>query len=542
VDAVSQLHSLLLITAAAATGAGAAALAPGAQPAAVQALTMGMPSLAVSADGRFVAFESRESLTPDDVSPAVDIYVLDRATRAITLESAQLVATDGAGDNSRPQLSANGRFVVFTSGADLAHAGGGERFPRVFLRDRERGTTRCLSVGVNAHGEQGSREQSNGASSEAVISADGSVVAFTSQATNLVSGSGPDSDGSDVYLWRRDTQTLSRIARDELRHLRDIDAPVLAVYEASLSADGGQIAFTVMFDQFETRDTLMERRGVARRKLTRVYVKDLRTGVIERAGCPTQERDACERGRDFRPVLSANGRFVAFASTANDRVKDDGNQLTDVLLFDRQTRAVTLVSRTPSGRSGNEASWAPAVSGDGRFVTFESRASNLVCERHCAEPDADRNLVSDIFLFDRDSGIVSRVSGGDEPWWDASVGPAIDEAGDVIAFSSAHAMGPEDWRGDFDLFVWARQALTWRPPQTPVAFRRSYNAPADGATADLLRPFCRTCDAAGAPGARGAGPGALGRRHLLEEPRRRDRRPARGDARGAARGPYRGAL
>jgi Tol biopolymer transport system component len=485
-----SLQSLLILTAAVATGAGA--LEPGARPAAVQGLTMGIPSVAVSANGRFVAFESRESLVPEDVSPAVDIYVLDRVTRALTFESAIVAPTARTGDSSHPQLSADGRFIVFTSGADLADAGTGDRFPRVFLRDRERGTSQCLSLGTNG-------EQSNGSSSEAAISADGNTVAFTSQATNLLSGPDPNGRTSDVYVWRRDTQTLSRMS---IADIHDIDAPILATYEASLSADGQQVAFTVMLNQPETRDAFMEKRGVARRKVTRVYVKDLRSGVIERAGCPTPmpDRGACGRGRDFRPALSGDGRFVAFASTASERVKDDGNGLSDVFLFDRQTRALQLVSRTSSGKSGNEASSSPAISGDGRFVAFESRAGNLLCERRCPESSADLNLVADVFLFDREAAAVSRVSGDDnQPWWDASVGPAIDEVGEVIAFSSAHAMGPEDWRGDFDLFLWVRQSLTWRTPRTPVAVRRSYNAPADVAPADLVRPFCRTCDPAWTP-------------------------------------------
>lgn len=506
---------------------------------------MGLPTISVSGDGRFVAFESREGLVPEDVSPAVDIYVLDRATGVVTLETTPFAPTDSHGDSGHPQLSADGRFIVFTSGADLTHTQPTDRFPRIFLRDRERGTLLCLSVGPNGQFPDGS-------SSEPVISADGNIVAFTSQATNLVAGPDANGSGSDVYVWRRESQTLSRISLGEVQ---DEGARVMAIYEPSLSGDGQQVAFTVMFDRTESRNSLMERRGVARRKVTRVYVADLRSGIVERVGCSTTGRDACASGRDFRPALSADGHFVAFTSTAPDRVKDDDNSLSDVFLYDRQTHALQIVSRSPSGKSGNEASSSAALSADGHFVSFESRASNLVCERHCSEADADRNLVSDVFLFDRESGAMSRISvGGDGPWWDASVGPAIDARGDVIAFSSGHAMGPQDWRGDFDLFVWARQALTWTIAPTPVALatpdggtarvRRSYNAPADAdaAAADLVRSFRRTCDAAGTPGAAGARTGALGRCRDLEEPWWRAGRAARGDARRAARGPHRGAL
>ena len=153
------------------------------------------------------------------------------------------------------------------------------------------------------------------------------------------------------------------------------------------------------------------------------------------------------------PVISADGRFVAFVSRATNLAARDRNRLPDVFLYEMSTREVTLVSRGMGGGTANGASINPAISGDGRFVVFQSDASDMACVR-CAPGEEDINLVPDVFLFDRTTRAVTCISsdpGGG--WLEESGAPSIDARGQVVAFTSRHPISPRDVAYDFDLFV-----------------------------------------------------------------------------------------
>ena len=105
-----------------------------------------------------------------------------------------------------------------------------------------------------------------------------------------------------------------------------------------------------------------------------------------------------------RPAISADGRFVAFRSDATNLVPGDTNGATDVFVRDRQTGTTRRVSVGPGGAQGNGGSFMPAISADGRFVAFESSATNLV--------PGDTNDMEDMFVHDRQTGTTRRVSVG----------------------------------------------------------------------------------------------------------------------------------
>jgi hypothetical protein len=114
------------------------------------------------------------------------------------------------------------------------------------------------------------------------------------------------------------------------------------------------------------------------------------------------------------------------------------------------TGHVELISRNEEGRAANGRSANPALSGDGRLVAFQSDASNLVAPGRAE----DFNLLSDVFLFDRTTGGMRRVSTDDHNCWlEPSSRPAIDASASVVAFSSKHPTGSADIRSDFDLYV-----------------------------------------------------------------------------------------
>src|SRR3990172_651309 len=153
------------------------------------------------------------------------------------------------------------------------------------------------------------------------------------------------------------------------------------------------------------------------------------------------------------PAISADGGFVAFHSAASILVPGDANGKLDVFVHDRATGTKERVSVDSAGAEGNDSSWVPAISGDGRFVAFESWATNLVLG------DGDTYSFRDVFLRDRLSGATERVSvsiEGDEPNAE-SLGPAISADGRFVAFSSsASNLVPGDF-GYPDIFVRDRQ-------------------------------------------------------------------------------------
>lgn len=93
-----------------------------------------------------------------------------------------------------------------------------------------------------------------------------------------------------------------------------------------------------------------------------------------------------------------------------------------------------------------------------RFVAFQSQASDLICARRCPAAVEDINLLSDVFLFDRVTSLMIRISAGPSGGWaEESAAPQFDAGGDIIAFTSRHPIDSHDDRNDFDLFVRVRE-------------------------------------------------------------------------------------
>jgi Tol biopolymer transport system component len=155
------------------------------------------------------------------------------------------------------------------------------------------------------------------------------------------------------------------------------------------------------------------------------------------------------------PQLSADGRFVAFESFASNLVSGDTNGILDIFVHDRQTSTTTLVSVASDGTQADGGSESPAVSADGRFVAFESVASNLV--------PGDTNGAFDVFVHDRQTGAVTRVSVASDGTQadNTSRSASISADGRFVAFHSfATNLVQPDTNPDFDVFVHDRQTGT----------------------------------------------------------------------------------
>jgi len=239
-------------------------------------------------------------------------------------------------------------------------------------------------VSVASDGAQG-----NGYSTYPSVSTDGRYVAFSSDATNLVIG---DTNGScDIFVRDRQTGQTTRvsIATDGTQG-NDI-LGCTADNKPSISANGRYVTFWTDANNLVNGDT---------NNSSDVFVHDQQTGETTRVSVATDGT----QGNSYSRVssISADGRYVAFSSEANNLVIGDTNNRGDVFVHDRQTGQTTRVSLASDGTQGNIESWFPSISADGRYVAFTSWASNLV--------SGDTNGYGDVFVHDRQSGGTMRVS------------------------------------------------------------------------------------------------------------------------------------
>ena len=212
---------------------------------------------------------------------------------------------------------------------------------------------------------------------------------------------------------------------------------------ASISADSRYVAFESGASNLVAGDT---------NELQDIFVRDRQTGQTTRVSVASDGAQANDRS--LEPKISADGRFVAFGSTASNLVPGDTNGYKDVFVHDRQTGQTTRVSVASGGAQGNERTWYHNISLDGRFVVFSSAANNLV-------PD-DTNGYTDVFVHDRQTGQTTRVSvasdGAQGNRSSSTSEPSISADGRYVAFSSlAGNLVPGDTNDTYDVFVHDRQ-------------------------------------------------------------------------------------
>ncbi len=295
----------------------------------------------------------------------------------------------------------------------------------------------------------------NGASSFPRVSADGRYVVFQSRASNLVEG---DENGtSDIFVYDRDTATL-RLVSVGLDGAPANDSSITP----AISDDGRVIAFA------SRATNLVE--GSFTERFERIYVVDWQDGAIELASVSTTGTPG--NRISFLPDLTADGGQVAFKSEAFNLVPNDTNGVPDVFVRDRGAGTTERVSVDSFGNQGNGLSGGPGISGDGRFVAFVSFASNFV-------PD-DGNGFSDVYVYDRfppdrDQGLIARVTIAINDFGEPNEGVpdfpvSISSDGRWIAFSSsASNLVPNDLNNDVDVFLACNpfDAFACAPP-TPI--------------------------------------------------------------------------
>ena len=360
----------------------------------------------ISGTGRFVTFMSlADNLVPRDSNQQYDIFVRD-VSDARTLLVSRPSGTTGFsnGRSSWPAIAAGGRFVAFQSFATNLVDGDHNGHADVFVRDLRGLSTRVVSRANGAFG--------NGDSLDPAISRNGRFIAFQSFAGNLVPGD--DNARADVFL--RDMRTgstrlVSRpTAAGAIAAGGDSDNP-------AMSPDGRFIAFESSAGNLAGRDT----NGVED-----VFVRDVKRGTTRLV---SRARDgATGNGPSYMASISANGRYIAFASRASNLVASDDNGAEDVFVRDMRTGRTTLVSPHANGGTSARTIY-PSLSGDGQLVAFHSDANDIV--------PGDRNGVGDVFVRDlRARRTVLLSAGGDAASDDYSGGPAMSADGRYVAYAS----------------------------------------------------------------------------------------------------------
>ena len=215
---------------------------------------------------------------------------------------------------------------------------------------------------------------------------------------------------------------------------------------SAISADGRYVTFRSDATNLVPGDT---------NEATDIFVRDRQTGTTRRVS--VSSGGAQGNAGSFIPALSADGRFVAFKSFATNLVPGDTNGMEDTFVHDRQTGTTRRVSVGAGGVQGNGHSLNPAISADGRYVAFESDATNLV--------PGDTNEATDVFVRDRQTGTTRRVSvsSGGVQGNNTSFSQALSADGRFVAFrSDATNLVPGDTNGMGDVFVRDRQTGTTR--------------------------------------------------------------------------------
>lgn len=391
--------------------------------------------VAISADGRYVVFNSdADNLVTDDNDAVSNAYVRDRVTGTTELISLPS-GTDGSGNDGGSEGSAitpDGRFVLFGSESANIAGNNNDTYTNMYVRDRLTRTTELVSLPTGTDGSGNDGHSGNG-----TISADGRYVAFGGQSGNLVANdngavgnaylrdrrtkrttlvslpTGHDGSGNDDWsVWpyisadgRYVTYTsgannLSPDDNDGVDnvYVRDLEAGTtewVSKSSAGAPADGSTFAAGVsgdgryvLFNADPGAPALVPNDNNA----TNTYRHDRLTGTTQLASLGDGWDGTALTGVSWGGSISADGRYVAFSGEADALATNDNDALTNVYVRDMLTGTTDLAS-LPTGTDGtavDDHSSEGWISADGRFVAYTSQASNLVA--------GDSNLVADVFI------------------------------------------------------------------------------------------------------------------------------------------------
>ncbi|MBK8169877.1 MAG: PD40 domain-containing protein [Sandaracinaceae bacterium] len=392
----------------------------------------GPVTTAVSSSGRYVAFMSSASnLVPADTNGATDLFVRDRLTGSITRESVNSAGVQSAGCNAAsgtPSITPDGRYVVFSCSASDLVATDTNGNTDVFIRDRAIGATTLVSFRAT------NSNSCNGTSTIPTVTDDGRWVTFVSSCTNAVVS---DTNGATTDLFVRDTVSA-------VNFVVSVDSGgaqlASATTSGSVAGSGGYFAFASA-GAFVAGDT---------NGASDIYYRDFAMGVTTRVSLSSGGGDPTG-GASITPSLSADGRYVVYSSTATNIVAGDTNGVQDIFVRDITGGMNIRASVDSSSVQAGAISQYPSITADGRYVAFQSSATNLVA--------GDANGFDDIFVRDligATTTLVSRAVGGAQMTGAPPITsyPSIAPDGSFVVFASAATnLITNDTNGVADVFA-----------------------------------------------------------------------------------------
>ncbi len=372
-------------------------------------------SPSISADGRYVALASEaDNLVDGDINGMSDIFVYDLQTGTVILASVDSNGIQGNGPSRKPSLSADGRYVAFSSSSTNLDDEIQNGIVGIFIRDLYMGTTHLISGGIN-------NEAENCGSDDPSVSGNGRYIAFESCSSNLISDD--TNDRYDIFVRDLTTQAIRRVSwsLDGYERVSDSKNP-------SISANGRYVGYYIPYgwsggtdyvydtllhatieigrSSFEDRPALSadgryiaysshtDVGGIGGYTLANISIYDQNVGT---------SYPITDGSKSYDPSISLDGRYVTFSSS-DQFALEDTNYSKDIYKYDLVEGTTTLVSVAVNGTSGNhDSDGISPVSTDGRYIVFSSYASDLV--------DGDTNGMEDVFLNDRNIFASLSISG-----------------------------------------------------------------------------------------------------------------------------------
>jgi dipeptidyl aminopeptidase/acylaminoacyl peptidase len=325
--------------------------------------------------------------------------------------------------SQQPLISTNARYVVFNSKASNLVPNDTNNSFDAFVRDRNTGTIERVSISNT--GVEG-----NSNSWATSISSDGRYVVIVSTASNLVPND--TNNSSDTFLYDRTTDSIERVSVGSNGLQGNLTS-----YSGSVSDNGNLIAFWSTASNLVPNDT---------NSSADVFVYNRATQITQRININNNGNQASNGYADL-PLISGNGRYVAFSSSQTGLFSNDAsNNFMDAFVYDLNTSTLKRISQSLNEEAGNSDSIATSISNDGRYIVFTSRASNLV--------SGDTLDSEDIFVYDNNASSITRVISGTSAW--AGI-PSISNDGRFVAFySESSNLVPNDTNGVSDIFVFDR--------------------------------------------------------------------------------------
>lgn len=321
----------------------------------------------MSKNGRFIVWSTSQAIVPSDTGPYNDIFIRDLLNNTTEIVSTTSSGGQLNGNSNIPDISVDGRYVIFQSSATNSGLGDTTNKSDIYLKDRKTNSLSLLSKSTTGSG-------GNNDSMNARISCDGSYVSFFSSASNLVAG---DTNAAD------DLFIVDRINGNVIKNATINGNTNSITSNTGISCNGSTIAFISNASNLVPNDTNSK---------TDLFSYNVAEGSFKRLNVDPSGNQISTGSIDqlSSGAVDFSGRYVVFTSTSGDIVSGDTNGVKDIFIRDTVDNITQIISKRNSSTQTTSASFLPSISLDGQSVIFGSDDSGLVA--------GDTNNMKDVFV------------------------------------------------------------------------------------------------------------------------------------------------